>query len=456
MLNKFSISVTVIAVATYFANAEVKHGIPLWFFSIACVLLLFSVKYGKLNWFHTFISIFFLLGCWLKIIIHHIFDYPYIEAFGSFTDTEEYWGRYYVMASMFALSLTSSKIFFNLITPKKQTNWKNRSAKISSRKWIILMSVASILYGANSYFSFFVTGLNSKVAFPLGLGAPVAFMILIGMGVVTATYLDRDLGSRGYLSNYAIASLILVPAMASISMASRATLIMQAVPMMVAITYIQIKGPSRKVDVKPYYAFALILICVLIIVSIFRINNFSSSSVADTEIVTFYFFETILLTIDRWIGAEAIMVAVSDPNASMSMFFDLLNEDPAVGVNAMYQSIAGSTFVSASNQTFLTLPGMVGILGLSGSYFFVFIAMSFLITIYMALEIFYRKLLFNQDISVALASAGLANSLTQVSFPRLILPFLIQMTMLIIIINVISRKYFVKFSINYGRMGIEK
>ena len=53
----------------------------------------------------------------------------------------------------------------------------------------------------------------------------------------------------------------------------------------------------------------------------------------------------------------------------------------------------------------------------------------------LAFELLIRQLLHAQTVPVALICAAVANALTQLSFPRLLLPFLLQMTVLAMLLG---------------------
>ena len=295
--------------------------------------------------------------------------------------------------------------------------------------------MALAFYSVNSVFAFFVTGVDTRLVLPLALNAPIAFMALIGFAMAYSTYVSRDVVSKGFLDVYATLVVLTVSFVTSISMASRAAIAMQAIPILAAATYVQSTSGVRKVSLKPFILFGLVFLAVLAVVSIYRISVFYGGGVDDSELVIYFAIESAFLTIDRWIGAEALMVAVSEPSRSMSLFFALLMENPATGVNAIYPVLSGSGYASLDGLTFLSLPGYFGVLGLSGSLLFVFLSTFSMALFGMAFEGLITRILLRQVIPVALASAALANSLTQISFPYLVMPFVVQILALVFILR---------------------
>jgi hypothetical protein len=171
---------------------------------------------------------------------------------------------------------------------------------------------------------------------------------------------------------------------------------------------------------------------------------FMSASAFDEGVLTEYAFESLGLVIDRWIGAEAIMVAVSDGGASFTLMMDLLLEDPALGNDAIYQILSGSKYESQDGFTFLTLPGYIGILALSGSIFLIFAGGVIVLFAGLCFERFVRWAMFRQGICIAVVCAALANALTQLSFPRLFVPFIIQLVALLLILHFVIGNFFIR------------
>ena len=429
---------------TYFADAKVSHGAYLWGFTILNLLLLRIIQIGRISWFFAFMAVFFFLGCWLKVVVHHIFDYSYVEPFGNFGGTEDEWHSYYLTAGLIGLALIAARSFIWIFEVGQKTLpiRQKQAIPVKTYEWISILTLAIIFYIINTQFAFFVTGVNAKLTLPFSLNAPLAFMALIGFAVVASTYLARDVAAAQELSAKSVVAVLLISAVASVSMASRAAIVMQAVPMLIAATYVQATIGSRTISIRPYLMFGAFLSGVLILVSIYRINVFSESSAEDTELLGSYALQTSMLFVDRWIGAEAIMVAIAEPSSSMNLAVNLFQEDPSIGSSSIYQVLSGGQYKFLDEFTFLTLPGYFGVLSLSGSSFAIFFGTLLLTLSGMLYEFFVRKILFEQVICVAVVSAALANSLTQLSFPRLFIPFLFQMTALILMLRILNRKNF--------------
>jgi hypothetical protein len=214
------------------------------------------------------------------------------------------------------------------------------------------------------------------------------------------------------------------------------------VPMLIAASYVQSRIGTKAFGLRPLLLFAAFLLVVLVAVSIYRISVFSGSSTGNTELVAFFALETGLLVVDRWIGAEAIMVALSEPTRSVGLMIQLLQEDASRGNDGIYQSLAGSKYDFLQGLTFLTLPGYFGVFSLSGSGSVILFGAMALTIAGMWYERFLRWAFFDQAICVALVSAAIANAVTQLSFPRLLIPFMFQMSALVVALHFVIKRRF--------------
>ena len=319
---------------TYLANESLSHGLFLWLFSILTYVLLRSIQLGRISWFYTFMVIFFFLGCWLKVVIHHIFDYPFIEPTGHFDHSESHWQSYYAFACLFEVAFIISKLFQTQFDRgrRNQQKWQVVGRPVKTGDWLKLITFSAVFYIVNNIAGFNVTGVNPNVILPFSLNAPVAFMALIGLAVVASVYLAKDVALKQRLDSVSTMAVLVISGFASVSMASRAAIFMQAIPMLIAATYVIAVTGIRAVSIRPFLQFGGFFLVVLVIVAIYRINVYSEGSASDNELLMFSAIENVMLVIDRWVGAEQILVGVSEPTQSVGLFFQLLIEDPKSGV----------------------------------------------------------------------------------------------------------------------------
>ncbi len=419
------------------ADTAVQHGAPLWILTALSLALLQGMRVGPVSWFYAYMAVFFVLGCWFKVMVHHVVDYPYVEPVGNFNGSLAEWNEYYQFASWMALALLVARLGGVVLSSRSRERPIRQGQPVSPWTWGVLLAVAVVFYAINNQAAFFVTGVDAKVRLPMGLNAPLAFMALVGGALVVASLVDRDLRARAQLSVGTAFVVLVFAALASVSMASRAAVVMQAVPILIAAYYLQARWGLHRISLKPLLLFAVAVSVVLVVVSLYRVRVFAGLSGGDSEMAAFFLLESASLVIDRWIGAEALMMAVAEPTRSFELFSRLLTENPAIGVDSIYQTLSGGKYGLLQGLTFLTLPGYFAVIGLTGVPLAIFGLTWLMMTLGLAFERVLATLLRHQTLPLALASAAVANALTQLSFPQLMLPFLFQMLVLCGVLGIV-------------------
>ena len=99
----------------FFVSLNPASGNYFSVFTLITLILLYTIRIGSVSWFYICLSLFFFLGCWQKVAIHHIFEYPYIEPTGNFIGTDTQWDAYYAFGSCMGLGLISGKVLWQLV-----------------------------------------------------------------------------------------------------------------------------------------------------------------------------------------------------------------------------------------------------------------------------------------------------------------------------------------------------
>ncbi|MDL5032885.1 hypothetical protein QRD43_13300 [Pelomonas sp. APW6] len=424
------------------AQSSAGHGWRLWALTGVSMALLVLMRTTVVSWFYSFMAVFYVLGCWFKVMAHSASDLPYVEPAGNFSGSPAEWGEYYEFAIVIGLALFIGRVLSLMVWDRRKPHerqWEFRAGGVTGGQWGVLVGVAALFYLVNNLAAFFVTGVNARVTLPFALNAPLAFMALIGFAMVLATYVARDVAVRQRMTPTTAFAILMVASIASVSMASRAAVVMQAIPILLAAHYLQSRWGKHQFGKLPVLMLGGFVALVLVAVSIYRVKVFSGVAGADGEMLGFFLLESGLLVVDRWVGAEAIMVAVAEPVRSMDLFWRLMAEDPAIGVDSIYQQLSGGKYELLKGLTFLTLPGYFGVISLCGELFWVFVLVLAMTLLGLAFEALVRRLLCHQMIPVALICGAVANALTQLSFPRLLGPFLLQMLLLAGLLGLLLR-----------------
>jgi hypothetical protein len=412
------------------ANAQ----LPLAYagYSVLAWLVIGLIFVGPLSWTYAFLTVLLLLGHWYKHSVHLVFDYPFVEPTGRFNNSEEQWAIYYLMASAGFLGIGLSRaawVGFALLFPRRSAPPAStgRPAVVSMTTWVALSILVAVVYGINAVGGFFMVGVRPSIILPFGLNAPIAYMVFVGLPLFTSCIIAQDVAARRYLATPAFLFMCVESFIGSLSMASRGAIVIHLIPMLVASMMLERRYGVRRRSFAKLGLAAASLALVLVTVAMYRIVLYYGGVWSDSALLTKLAGENAQLFIDRWIGLEAMLVAVSEPQRSFELFWDFIVEDPTVGVLGLYQQLSGSFYQVLDGRTYLTLPGFMGILGMSGSAVMVGLGSAVVI---LALQVTERVLVLifrGSVIPVALASGALAYSFFQMSYPRLIIPFAIQL-----------------------------
>lgn len=411
------------------------------FYTIAVAFLIRSIGVGRFSFFYATFALFFVLGNWLKLSVHRIFDYPYVEPIGLFSGTESEWSAYFINSTIIAIAMISAKVGIDLFVPGRKPKLSSDSGiRISHGRWLALSLFLLIAYTINFFLGFYRTGVGAALILPFGLGALVAFIFYLGFPLIVATHVSMDLSFRREFRRPAFVTLILLGVALSISTASRASMIIQISPVLIGVV-LHSRSASYGANInKKLIGFVFATLLALVGVTLYRIAIFYDSTVLNSDLLLKYLNETSDLVVDRWIGVESMMVSASSHQASPDLFLRLLTEDPTTGVDSIYQALAGSFYSYMAGKTFLTLPGIFAILALSGSQPLIFAGVSFVVIFGILFERFASLMTYRRLPVVVLVCVALANSFAQTAFPRLLLPFVFQLTMLLIALRLMFPK----------------
>lgn len=400
------------------------------------IYLMFS---GLRSPFYIIISAFFILGNWFKLSVHKVLEYPYVEPNGGFISTDLNWGLYY----KHSISITVGFILFKLvmdISPKKKTQlgFTRNELYISNVNFFSYVFVVLVLYLLNAMFGFFRIGVERSLHLPFGLDAPVTFLVFMGAPLLLAYAVTRKCIKERSLNNRMIFFLVVMSIFASVTIYSRSFSLIILIPIFLGVnktlSLFDVKVDSGKI----VFYVVLSLISSITIVSALRIITYGAEGYITAEQVEWYVIETLGLFADRWIGVEAIMTSVMS-NGSWDLFIKMITESPGVGVDGIYQTLSGSHYVALDKMTFLTLPGLFGIISFSGSYLVIVLCVMMMLALGCMVERFV-ELTFDSFFAVQyLVSTNMAYHYSQMVYPRLFIPFILQLLVVIAIFSLYHR-----------------
>ena len=137
---------------------------------------------------------------------------------------------------------------------------------------------------------------------------------------------------------------------------------------------------------------------------------------------------------------EAVMVVTAHDDRGMDLLAEAIKEAPYTGENAIYQRIARAEEVydQRDDYTFLTLAGIVAIMGYSGSLLIVLTGAAVVTGLILTIEgVLWR---FNPNPFLAsVAGMGMAIELTQSTFPYLTAVFFLLLSLSLVFLSLLGR-----------------
>lgn len=392
---------------------------------LSCVILK-----RRLSVFLKFIIGMFILGGWFKVTVHGIFEYPYVEATGAFSGTSFQWDQFFIYSSVAAVALLCvSLLNLGARRPHEQKPLISPNRVCSDSFVTIAIAAVLTIYGLNWLFGFYRIGVARDLSLPFGLDAPASFMVYMGAPLLAAIVASDSVVRHSHVTKSALLYAAALAVVAGMVTYSRSTVVIIMVPIALGMYKRSAVMGYRKQSIAGF-AIAMIpaLIVTLVAVSVVRISVYGGEAHLTSESIERYLSESIGLFVDRWIGAEGMMVAVSS-NQSIEMFLEMITESASSGVQSLYQDVSGSQYfnIHIDGMTFLTLPGIFALLAFSGNFFIVFVGTIVTATI----GIFVERIVIalfpgNYSLQYFIACA-LAYHFSQMIFPVLLIPFLVQL-----------------------------
>lgn len=411
---------------------------------------------------YFFLALFLFLGYCLKFNAHLFIDYPFVEPVGDFDGTPHDWDRALAGAAVAALGVVVFRVlqvshycFFASVRPTADQLIPAWYLRFPGVIWAALILFSVALYGANYFFAFFQTGVNPFHALPFGLGAVFAWLCYCGAIIAIYLVLGWESERRKDRTWPIVWSLCLFGILVSVSLLSRATMILFFLSFAVILAFhkkdlfLQLWNAWRwRILVLP----VLSLFISLVLVSWFRMNTYhyepsavsavpapdrstavqvmpapdsSTAGKIESSVLeeasmtpTLMFVEVMRLGIDRWIGLEGMLVFAASDARGLPVLKSILSESPSAGVNSIYQRLSSSPYTLMEDFTYLTLPGAAALLFSSGSLMITFGGMFLLATL---LSLFERFTFWASQSRFVTAWVGIlmANAVCQMNFPYL-------------------------------------
>lgn len=210
-------------------------------FSILTGAMLVTGFRQKISYGYLFLTIFLWLGFWLKLTIHKILSYPFVEPVGSFIGGAQAWDEVLNTASVASLGVMLGKILFDRIISRINSGCSENKSAVpqwyaKNRMWLwtgmIGASVVSLF--VNMQYGVHQIGLLPRTILMWPLNAVVTWMLNIGMatGIAVFVWWDIALKKSVMLPLFAI---MVEAFLSSVSLLSRAAYVFHTIPQFWAV-----------------------------------------------------------------------------------------------------------------------------------------------------------------------------------------------------------------------------
>lgn len=387
---------------------------------------------------YTFLAAFLLLGFWLKVVLHVVWDPGFVEPVGGFSYAPQEWD-----SGLFAAASGAAGLAF----ARAGHLWMaHQDARLSSgpswfgrwrvAAWVLTIVLIVAVNAANLHFAFYQVGVKPKMLLPLRGHVLLAWLVNIGFALWIAALVWWELRSRRSLGRSLLAP-IGEALLSAISTFSRLTFLLHSVPYALAILE---RRSEMLVGIKRRSIYvllgAIVLLFGLSVITVFALRVYQyygyAAGVSQQPFIG-HVIHTIkkqvpLLLTHRWVGLEGVLAVSSAPERSPALLAQALRESPKLAGQSLFQRVAQTRYLSENPAQFVFLgnAGPIAVFWFSGSLALVFFGMAAVGVAALATEVGAGRLTGNPFL-LAVAGAALANVVVQTTFFYLTLVFLLQL-----------------------------
>jgi hypothetical protein len=445
-------------------------------FHAAFVVLIALVPLRPRSHVYTALATMLTLGFWTKFLLRLVIAYPYLEPIGKFDASTPAWNHALATITAGVLGVVVARVIHLVIArargeaagnrPPAPTQAPTLYVRHHRAAWIATAIVACAAYAWNAYARVYVTGMDPRLVLPFNINAALSWWYLMGLPLWLALLIGWELARRG--TRTMGLDLLWIPIVDGVvnagSLLSRAAYLVRLTPYFLATTRadageaLRIRGSRAAIGAIALAGFVVSLGFVMAMRAVLfhppapapvTARPASAATPAVTPPAepaaeyrrrsTFYAAREVgRLFLDRWTGMEGVL-AVTAAQRTPDLLRAVIQEDPSAGVDSIYQRLAGAPYKRQAGLTFLTLAGPIALLALADSWVLVLCGMAIVAGLLIASEAFARRTLGN-EILCSVMAVGACLVVTQVTFPRLLAIFLVELWMTLLLLAVLRRQ----------------
>lgn len=259
-----------------YSGSKAIYGI----FSIVTGAMLMAGVAQTISYGYLFLTIFLWLGFWLKLTIHTIFSYPFVEPVGYFSGRGGAWDEVLISASVACMGVMLGRILILGVMARTTSGSSGKGHSVprwytKQRKWLwtglVLLGVTALV--VNEQCGLQQVGLQPRTILMWPLNAIVSWMLNIGIatGIAVFTWWDIGLKKNAQLPFVAI---LTEAFLSSVSVLSRAVYVFHTIPQFWAISRHKQKLNQWSLAKTALMATLFILFLVLSISAVTTLRNY--------------------------------------------------------------------------------------------------------------------------------------------------------------------------------------
>lgn len=425
-------------------------------FSVVFLTMLISGFYRQISYGYLFLVVMLWLGFWFKLTAHLLVDYPFGESIGLFDKSASAWDEVLLVATLGGIGVLLGRIIYHLVADPGSSMLANQGGvkpivpvwypATRTWMWACLMFACVGLAIINASLGILQIGLVPRTILLWPLNAVISLLIGYGLtfGIATLLWWDIALGRNVSMVVYFI---LLEAFTSTVSIFSRGAIIYHTIPPLLSLYKNKniVSGWSRRNIIAVSMAFFVLLAISKPLVDTLRGYYYSNGKIPILNFRSDVTIVQIKFAVDRWVGAESVMVVSAYPKKGVDFFTHGIMERREIGKDTLYTEISRPVYfgvVDKSKFQFSEIPGAIAFLYYAGQLWVVALGMIVLVLAVLASERLVFRFTSNPLLS-ALWGGASANSVAQMGgAPRGLLFYLFELSCGIAAICFVQSKLF--------------
>lgn len=210
-------------------------------FSAVLTIVLISGLYRQSSYGYLFLVVFFWMGFWLKLTVHNLFQYDYVEPIGRFDGSSTAWDEALLVPTIAGIGILLGRWLYSFVEVGTVRKITADSSRVpcwypSARRtiWGLLMVTMAGLAAINIIYGIQQSGLTPRNILMWPLNALIYWLLSTGLSMAIATILWWDVCLKRSIS-WSIYAVFTEAFLSTMSLLSRGLFVFHLIPPLVAL-----------------------------------------------------------------------------------------------------------------------------------------------------------------------------------------------------------------------------